>query len=429
MVWKREVLEEVRQKINKRRRLIWLSALGVFCLIIALLVLFQCTGIIVRVSDNVQSAPQNGEWAMFRRDLLHTGNADTNSVLPEGKLKWTFTTGGPVHSSPAVSDGTVYFGSRDGNIYAVDISTGEKRWTFKTGSWVDSSPVIAGGVLYCGSNDGNLYALDAKTGEKRWAFQTPYAVRSSPAVADGVVYTGADDYHVYAVDAATGNELWRGDTDYMVISAPAISEGILTVGSIDGMFYSFNAKTGSARLQLETKSPIVTSPAIKDGIAYFADDAGYFYAVDIKAKNWFWENKIKIYWNALYAYGIAPKPPKASGFLWDIFMGWEIQSSSSPAVVDNNAYLGAGNSLMSIDITTRQIQWIFDTENLIVSSPAITATAIYVGGEDGHLYAIDRATGAKLWDSVTGDIITSSPAIADGMVFIGSHDGKLYAFK
>ena len=56
-------------------------------------------------------------------------------------------------------------------------------------------------------------------------------------------------------------------------------------------------------------------------------------------------------------------------------------------------------------------------------------TTIYVGSEDGWLYAVDAATSEKLWDFITGDKITSSPAVANGMVYIGSHDGNLYAIK
>jgi outer membrane protein assembly factor BamB len=66
---------------------------------------------------------------------------------------------------------------------------------------------------------------------------------------------------------------------------------------------------------------------------------------------------------------------------------------------------------------------------MVLSSPAVTDTVIYFGGQDGHFYALDRATGRKLWDSPTGGKITSSPAVANGTIYVGSHDGKLYAFN
>jgi outer membrane protein assembly factor BamB len=54
---------------------------------------------------------------------------------------------------------------------------------------------------------------------------------------------------------------------------------------------------------------------------------------------------------------------------------------------------------------------------------------IYVGSEDGRLYAVNATTGEKLWDILIGDSITSSPAVADGIVYVGSHDGNLYAIE
>jgi outer membrane protein assembly factor BamB len=429
MVAPHEVLEARRAAILRRRRLTWLIALGVFCLLIAILLVYQFTEVIYGVSEETQSAPQNGEWTTFHRDLARTGNVDTNGVSPGGTLKWTFITGGAIHSSPAVIDGTLYIGSRDSYIYALDAETGERLWAFKTGSWVESSPVVVNGVVYCGSNDGNLYALNARTGEKVWAFSTSYAIRSTPAVADGVVYIGTDDYYVYAVDAATGTEVWRKKTENYVLSSPVVSKGIVAVGSVDGIFYTFNAKSGKSRLKYDTKASIVSSPAVKDGVAYITDTRGFFWAINIAAKNWLFENRINIYWNALYIYGIAPRPPKTSGFLWDYWLGWGVRTSSSPAVVDNNAYLGAGNSLISLDLTTQEVQWTFNTGNTVISSPAVTGAVIYFGGQDGNLYALDRATGEKLWEGATGGEITSSPAVANGTVYVGSHDGKVYAFK
>src|SRR5438132_11982486 len=117
-------------------------------------------------------------------------------------------------SSPVVAQGAVYFGSGDGNVYAVDVTTGEQRWKFKTGDVVHSSPAYAGGVLYFGSWDSYFYAVNAETGKEKWRFHggedalihNQVGFQSSPAVVDGVVYTGCRDSNLYALDAATGND-------------------------------------------------------------------------------------------------------------------------------------------------------------------------------------------------------------------------------
>ena len=75
-----------------------------------------------------------------------------------GHEKWAFKTGGPINSSPAIAaDGTVWFGSDDGKIYAVS-SDGAPEWSFTTEGPVSSSPAIGPrGEVAVGSHDGNLY--------------------------------------------------------------------------------------------------------------------------------------------------------------------------------------------------------------------------------------------------------------------------------
>ncbi len=73
---------------------------------------------------------------------------------------------------------------------------------------------MANGVVYIGSgdpyygSDGNVYALNASTGAKLWSFPTAYPVVSSPAVANGVVYIGSYDDNLYALNASTDAKLW-----------------------------------------------------------------------------------------------------------------------------------------------------------------------------------------------------------------------------
>lgn len=85
---------------------------------------------------------------------------------------WTHTTGDGVRSSPAVVDGTVYIGSWDEKVYALDAATGTPRWTYTTGGAVYSSPAVMDGTVYIGSHDTKVYALDAATGTPRWIHTT-----------------------------------------------------------------------------------------------------------------------------------------------------------------------------------------------------------------------------------------------------------------
>jgi outer membrane protein assembly factor BamB len=100
-----------------------------------------------------------------------------------GARLWNYATSGPA-SSPAVVDGVVYIGSRDGIVYALNATNGAQLWNYLTGDWA-SSPAVVGGVVYFSSGD-SLYALNAAHGAKLWNYTTGGG--SSPVVVDGVVY-------------------------------------------------------------------------------------------------------------------------------------------------------------------------------------------------------------------------------------------------
>ncbi|MBT5845501.1 MAG: PQQ-like beta-propeller repeat protein, partial [Verrucomicrobiales bacterium] len=97
-----------------------------------------------------------------------------------GVKLWEFETGGRVDSSPAIgSDGTVYAGSFDGKLYAVNGKSGVKLWEFETGNDVDSSPAIGSdGTVYVGSVDKKVYAI--KTDSKGLA-NSPWPMRGQNA--------------------------------------------------------------------------------------------------------------------------------------------------------------------------------------------------------------------------------------------------------
>jgi outer membrane protein assembly factor BamB len=145
-------------------------------------------------------------------------------------------------SSPTVVQDTVYVGSGDGNIYAIDAASGALRRKFRTGNVVHASPAVANDTVYIGSWDTFFYALNAKSGQERWRFKTgedhvtsnQVGIQSSAVIADGVVYFGCRDSNLYALDAATGPEKWAFSTKgSWVISTPIVADGTLYFATSD----------------------------------------------------------------------------------------------------------------------------------------------------------------------------------------------------
>ena len=112
-----------------------------------------------------------------------TPNTETTKpVAPY--LLWGFETGYHVVSSPAIgSDGTVYVGSKDNKLYAINGKSGVKLWEFETGDGVYSSPAIGSdGTVYVGSFDKKLYAI--KTDSQGLA-KSPWPMRGQNALHTG----------------------------------------------------------------------------------------------------------------------------------------------------------------------------------------------------------------------------------------------------
>ncbi len=426
-----EELDRRREAFLKRKKRIKtgiFSGIGAVIVALTLVILINFTDAITSPDEALSSNSAPGDWAMFRHDNLRSGSDGNTGLIPEGVLKWSFTTGSAIHSSPAVSGNTVYFGSQDYHLYAVNTETGDLRWDFEAGSRVDSSPAVVDGRVYFGSNDGFLYVVDAGTGEKIWNFKTRYPVRSGPAIAGDTVYFGSDDYYLYALDIETGEERWKTDTRSPAGSSPVVDNGIVYQSSPGSFSYAYDANTGRRRLSFNTAISVHASPVVDNGVVYFATTNGMLYAVDQTARTWLWEHDIRPYWAQLWVMlPFIPEPPEQSGLLWVYSL--RKANATTPVIEDGIMYLGASEYVLAIDLETQQTLWEFRTGGMVRSAPAKAGSVIYAGSLDGNLYALDAVTGELHWKFKTGAEIVSSPAVVDGVVYVGSYDGKFYAIE
>jgi outer membrane protein assembly factor BamB len=104
---------------------------------------------------------------------------------------------------------------------------------------------------------------------------------------------------------------------------------------------------------------------------------------------------------------------------------------SSPVVADGMVYVGSQDgNLYAIDAATGKGAWSFPTGGPVTSAPAVANGRVFVYSAGGIIYALDSASGKELWQRSAGADSNSSPVAADGMVYVGSHyDGSIYAFN
>jgi outer membrane protein assembly factor BamB len=410
---------------------------------------------------------------MFRGNAQHIGIFDSAGIATFGGIKWKFHTAGQVISSPAVAGGTIFVGSTDGNLYAVNQESGAQKWKFEGKSRITSSPAVSDAIVYFGAYDGVFYALDAGTGQLKWKFQTGGERRyagthlhgsqpagesmpdpfdfylSSPAVWNGQVFFGSGDGNIYALNAATGALNWKFKTGDVVHASPAIADGVLFLGSWDSYFYALDAVSGKEKWRFKTgEDPdmhnqvgIQSSAAVADGIVYFGCRDSNFYAVDAKTgeKKWSFSNHGSwVISSPAVLAGIVYFGTSDSGIFHALdgktgspvfslkFQGWPM--FSSPAIAGNMLYIGSHTGkLFAIDLASQKAAWTFETEASRQNGAAYTkpdGTPKYEAAFASDFYD-DMIVGVSKMMAV--GTILSSPIVVDRVIYVGSADGNLYA--
>jgi len=311
---------------------------------------------------------------------------------------WEWSLSPKMYVFPAIgADGSVYVGSLDGKVYALDGKTGTKKWEFVTRGAVASPPVIgADGTVYFASNDKTVYALDGKTGDRKWEYKTETIVQHSPAI--GV------DGTVYILFKPQGGG---------ALPVPGATSSSPKLHALDG-------KTGTKKWEFQTGYGVAetSSPAIGvDGNLYIGPHA--FYGA-VGAKKWVFFEK-----NTVGLGGVI------TGFPGQRATAPSLSAWTTTAIGDEGTvYFGTKNGkIYALNGITGSKKWEFLTGGPISSSPSIgTDGTVYIGSEDKKFYALNGKTGAKIWEFESEDNVRSSPAIgSDGTIYIGSDDKKVYA--
>jgi outer membrane protein assembly factor BamB len=206
------------------------------------------------------------------------------------------------YAPPATSEsGVVIVGGYDNKVYALNPGVGREPdtlWQFdQSKDRIIGGLVVAGEIVLVPSADGQLYALNLNTGEPVWQEpflprQVPDPLWADPAVENDRVYLASLDHHVYALDLNTGAEIWQVDLSGAISDTPTLTDGILLIGTFGNKLYALQATNGKTLWSLDTEGWVWGNPAVGDGIAYFGDVSGKAYAVSIEDGSEIWRQTI-----------------------------------------------------------------------------------------------------------------------------------------
>ena len=338
-------------------------------------------------------------WPMYNRDPQHTGL--TPCVGPDApEVAWTYMVGSWIQSSAAIDDkGNIYFGSANGNLYALS-SEGKELWRFKTRLFVQSSPAIGhDGTIYVGSWDSTLYAINPD-GSQKWQYRAGSHVGEGPCIAaDGAIYISAGDQKLHAVNP-DGSQKWTFPIAADLMTAPTLDRnGTIYFGAQDWHLYAINPD-GTLKWATQLGDWLPSSPAIDfNGTIYIGCDDDKLYAINP-------DGTIK----------------------WTFQTGGNIPGS--PSFDDaGNIYFGSFDTYVYSLKPDGTLRWKLKTDDLIWdSSPTIDAAGtIYIGSHDNAMYAIHPDGSLKWKFSTTDGIDVSAVLDENGRLYFGSKDGTFYA--
>jgi polyvinyl alcohol dehydrogenase (cytochrome) len=348
----------------------------------------RCTGPAAKFDMN--SPPTKAGWGMDRQNRRFVPAAVaglTAADLPKLKLKWAFgyAKAQRARSQPLVALGTVYVGSQDGTVHALDFDTGCTRWTFRASAevrtaiqmdgWAAGTPAPARPLLYFGDLMARVYAVDALTGELVWKTKVddhPNAtVTAAPVLHDGRLYVPVSSLEIssagdpkyacctfrgsiHALDAKTGASVWQS---YTIPEAPR-QTGTTSVGT--AIFGSSGA-------------PIWNTPVldIKRGVLYAGTGENYSSPADDRS-------------DALLAFRLSDGKvmwarQKTSGDAWNV--GCMLQNANCPKEDGPDVDFGAASILTTLPDGT---------------------DVLLAGQKSGDVYAVRPEDGSLRWHRKVG---------------------------
>ncbi len=237
----------------------------------------------------------------------------------------------------------------------------------------------------------------------------------SASVVNDTIYCRGNDSTLYALDLNNGNIIWEYKAETTIKTDPAVTHNLILFAGSDGSRRDSTKKYGTR----------------------------YVYAINKKSGHLVWrcEKGYEPSWNPAVVGDTLYIGINNAFSARDIYTGKEIwnyviQENSRPAVhsgisiYKDLAIFGTYSTIRAMNLNTRMLEWEYNTQKPIFSSPAISKGIVLVGGSDHYFFALDAKSGEELWKFYTsGGSNWSSPGVDGAKVYFADSDGYYYALN
>jgi outer membrane protein assembly factor BamB len=341
---------------------------------------------------------------------------------------------------PAVAYDKVFAANRQGRVNAYDQVTGKKLWSknfaiydkegltsgvsnlFSSGL----SAKIAGGLsvayetVFFGTENGEVVALDANTGEQKWITTVKGEVLAAPAIDAGIVLINTGSGLIFALNADNGEEIWSSESDVPPlslrgVSSPAAVNGGAIIGTATGKLIVNILESGQTAweqvisaatgvTELDRIVDIDSEPLVSGGNVYVISYDGTLAAVELRTGRVIWKREYKSFRRLSL-------------------------SGSTLYLVDVNSNVYALDSRNGVELWSQGAL----KERLLTGATPV-GNYLVAGDKFGYLHWFDQADGKIVARLEVGsddedESIYHSPVVDGDILYTQTRDGKLVAIK
>lgn len=197
-----------------------------------------------------------------------------------GKKVWETHTRVPTRSSPALINNLFIFGNDNGEIIALNSSSGDSVYVQKIGGHFFSGLTISENVIYAGNENGSVYALNIEDGEIIWQFDTGSRIKMEPAVDEQNIYIGNLNGNFFSLNKLNGNENWRTDFRGILNTTPLVTENLIILPDVLFAIHFLDKQNGNIVKSIPLDGRAKLSPVIHKDILFIGFDDGVIRAYE-----------------------------------------------------------------------------------------------------------------------------------------------------
>jgi len=408
-----------------------------------------------------------------------------------GTIQWSNAitkNGSASFSSPCVSStGHVFFGAEDGFLYALDAVTGVEVWEQDTtgGAVSISSPTLYEAMdmvfLASGSSTSAVRAFNMSNGEELWEYEG-YGdnLRSRVAIdqaSNQLFVSFGNAKNVRSLSIFDGSLNWISNIKAFVSSSPSLANGLVFVVATNGL-YGLNMTTGIQRYFFAAAGNTYSAPFTEGSLVYFGTTDKFVYCVTTDtttstthveyapATTAFTNNISSITHQPSSASTLHPstlhpsrqpslamttspsnrarlsRQPTCNPTIATTKSGSPSTSKPSSKPKTSNAPSASPSLAPSIDskqqqqptnskgVKVMQLVWKVARTSGGVASAVVDRRAVYIGSNDGTLYAINKTQGTISWTYKTSRHQAFSATAQIGphrLIYIGTLEGDFVA--